>query len=35
MHYGIILREEPYLEHKFGGEYRRNKTKVPRYWWRF
>ena len=35
VHYGIILREEPHLEHKFGGEYRRYKTKVPRYWWRF
>jgi hypothetical protein len=31
VHYVIILREEPHLEHKFGGEYRRYKTKVPRY----
>jgi protein-S-isoprenylcysteine O-methyltransferase Ste14 len=35
VHYVIILREEPHLEHKFGGEYRRYKTKVARYWWRF
>ena len=32
VHYGIILREERYLERKFGDEYRRYKTKVPRYW---
>jgi protein-S-isoprenylcysteine O-methyltransferase Ste14 len=35
IHYGIILREERYLERKFGDEYRRYQTKVPRYWWRF
>jgi len=35
VHYGIILREERYLERKFGDEYWRYKTKVPRYWWRF
>ena len=35
IHYGIILREERYLERKFGDDYRRYKTKVPRYWWRF
>ena len=35
VHYGIILREEHYLERKFGDEYRRYKMKVPRYWWRF
>jgi protein-S-isoprenylcysteine O-methyltransferase Ste14 len=34
VHYGIILREERYLERKFGDEYRRYKTKVPRYFWR-
>ena len=35
VHYGIILREERYLERKFGDEYRRYETKGPRYWWRF
>jgi protein-S-isoprenylcysteine O-methyltransferase Ste14 len=35
VHYGIILREERYLERKFGDEYRRYKTKVPRYCGRF
>ena len=35
VHYGIILREERYLERKFGDEYRRYQMKVPRYWWRF
>ena len=34
VHFGVILREERYLERKFGDEYRRYKTKVPRYWWR-
>jgi protein-S-isoprenylcysteine O-methyltransferase Ste14 len=28
----VLLR---YLERKFGNEYRRYKTKIPRYWWRF
>jgi protein-S-isoprenylcysteine O-methyltransferase Ste14 len=35
VHYGIILREERYLESKFGDTYRRYTTNVPRYWWRF
>jgi len=35
VHYGIILREESYLEHKFGDKYRRYKAKVPGYWWPF
>ena len=34
LHYGIILPEERYLERKFGDQYRRYKTTVPRYWWR-
>jgi protein-S-isoprenylcysteine O-methyltransferase Ste14 len=35
VHYGIILREERYLEEKFGDEYRHYKERVPRYGWRF
>jgi len=31
LHYGIIRREERYLEQKFGDEYRSYKTRVPRY----
>src|ERR1700730_14056168 len=34
VHYGIILREERYLEREFGDEYRCYRKKVPRYWWR-
>ena len=32
MHYGV-LREERYLEAKFGEPYRRHKHSVPRYGW--
>jgi protein-S-isoprenylcysteine O-methyltransferase Ste14 len=32
VHFGVVLREERYLERKFGDDYRRYKTKVPRYW---
>jgi protein-S-isoprenylcysteine O-methyltransferase Ste14 len=34
LHFGVILREEQYLERKFGGSYRRYKASVPRYGWR-
>jgi len=31
LHYGVVLREEGYLEQKFGDAYRRYKTDVARY----
>jgi protein-S-isoprenylcysteine O-methyltransferase Ste14 len=31
-HYGVVLREEEYLERRFGDAYRSYKSRVPRYW---
>jgi protein-S-isoprenylcysteine O-methyltransferase Ste14 len=31
LHYGVVLREERYLEAKFGGDYGRYKDQVPRW----
>jgi protein-S-isoprenylcysteine O-methyltransferase Ste14 len=35
MHYGAVLREESYLERRFGEVYRQYIAAVPRYGWRF
>lgn len=35
LHYGVVLREERYLEKKFGADYRHFKAAVPRYGWRY
>src|SRR5262249_24682676 len=35
MHTGVVLREERYLEARFGDDYRRYKDRVPRYGWPF
>jgi protein-S-isoprenylcysteine O-methyltransferase Ste14 len=33
LHYGVVLREERYLEGKFGDFYRQYREAVPRYGW--
>ncbi len=34
LHYGVVLREERYLERKFGAAYLAYKQSVPRYGWK-
>jgi protein-S-isoprenylcysteine O-methyltransferase Ste14 len=31
LHFAVVVREEHYLEQKFGDAYRRYKARVPRY----
>ncbi len=33
VHFGVVKREESYLEAKFGNAYRKYKAQVPRYGW--
>jgi len=33
LHFGVVKREERYLESKFGEAYRQYRDKVPRYGW--
>jgi protein-S-isoprenylcysteine O-methyltransferase Ste14 len=34
LHFGVVRREEQYLERKFGEQYRQYKLQVPRYGFR-
>lgn len=34
LHFGVVMREERYLEAKFGDDYRDYKRSVPRYGWK-
>ena len=35
LHFGVVVREEHYLGKKFDDVYRRYRTEVPRYGWKF
>ncbi len=35
IHYGVVMREEAYLERRFGETYRVYRAAVPRYGWPF
>jgi protein-S-isoprenylcysteine O-methyltransferase Ste14 len=35
IHYGLVLREEAYLQEKFGADYQAYLARAPRYGWRW